>query len=117
MDRPTIAIDLENLDFNQARHNDSVCSPLSPGSCISPGGTRRRKVLPKALELPQEDLLKDHAKNYKKHYDSFQREYNSPSWDIEGITQEINKLQIKCTKYNYSLEAEVQNSLTNEGIL
>jgi len=116
MDRPTIAIDIDNLDLDQARHSNSE-SPLSPGSCISPGGTRKRKNLPKAIELPQEDLLKDHAKNYKKHYDSFQREYNSPSWDIEGITQEINKLQIKCTKYNYSLEAEVQNSLTNEGIL
>jgi len=69
------------------------------------------------MVLAQEDLLKDHRKDYKNHYDKFQREYNSPSWDIEGITQEINKLEIKCTKYNYSLEAEVQNTLTNEGIL
>jgi len=92
MDRPTIAIDLENLDLPERNNGRMSASPVSPGSPCSPGGTRKRKNLPKAVELPQEDLLRDHRHNYKKHYNKFQKEYNSPSWDIEGITQEINKL-------------------------
>ena len=62
MDRPTIAIDIDNVDLVPERHNASnISEPVSPGSPCSPGGTRKRRNLPKAIVLPQEDLLKDHA--------------------------------------------------------
>ena len=64
------------------------------------------------VKITSEDLLKDHAKLYKKHYDKYQKEYKSSSWELAGIIEELNKIKIKCVKYNYSLDEDVQNQMT-----
>jgi len=71
--------------------------------------TRATKKSKKQVVVPQEDLLKDHAKAYKQYYAKYQKEYQSPSWDLAGIIEELNKIKIKCVKYNYSLDEDVQN--------
>lgn len=71
----------------------------------------------KDKEIPIMDMLKDHRINYKKHYDQRQAEYTTAKWDHESVVEEMKAATIKCVKYNYSLDAGVQNFLQFDGLI
>ena len=58
-----------------------------------------------------------HRANYRKHYDQRQAEYASKKWDLESVVEEMKAATIKCVKYNYSLDAGVQNFLQFDGLI
>lgn len=63
------------------------------------------------------DMLADHRINYKKHYDQRQAEYTTAKWDHESVVEEMKAATIKCVKYNYSLDAGVQNFMQFDGLI
>lgn len=90
---------------------------------MSQGGQKSRppkvsvKNRKKPLFVPQQDLLEQHRINYRAHYDAHQAEYRSRQWDLECIVDEMKSTTVKCVKYNYSLDAGVQNFLQFDGLL
>ena len=92
-----------------------IPSQVPSQSDCSQGARRMNKA--KKQAVPQQDLLKDHRVNYGKHYQRAQERWNSNFWDYETIADQMKATTIKCVKYNYSLDAGVQNFLQFDGLI
>lgn len=93
------ATDGRNVNIPSCEISQSDASP----------GIRTRASVQKRKSVPQEDLLAKHRVEYSNHCQKFKEEYTSRKWDIEGIVDQMKSTTIKCVKYNYSLDAGVQN--------
>lgn len=98
-----------------------IPSQVPSQSDLSEGAQKSRphnaKAKKKEVFVPQQDLLREHRINYRKHYDRHQVEYRSRAWDLESLAEQMKATKIKCVKYNYSLDAGVQNFLQFDGLL
>ena len=64
---------------------------------------------------------KDHITEHRRAYNSFKEEYDAldleKEWDYETILQKMRDDPIKCMKYNYSLDADIQDNLQYDSLL
>ena len=76
-----------------------------------------RAKLPNIKHVRKENLLIEHEQAYKAYYQKFNDEYESEKWDYSYLVDQIKAKPIKCVKYNYSFDPDVQNFLQNDGLI
>ena len=68
-------------------------------------------------KVEQFDHLEEQKKSYRRFNDKMDDLDQSDFWDYEKVTKQILNNPIKCVKYNYSLDADIQDFLQFESLI